>query len=74
MIRLTKAEKAAAMAVAGMTVTVAAAGIRLLRRHTRYMIRKAAAHFETDLEEADEETGEKAGEKVQSGSTDRENG
>ena len=62
MIRLTKAEKAAAMAVAGMTVTVAAAGVRLLRRHTRYMIRKAAAHFETDLEDGQKEQQEETSE------------
>lgn len=58
MRRLTKIEKKAALAVAGMTVTVAGAGIKLLHRHTRYMIEKAAAFFKEDDAAADEELSE----------------
>ena len=51
MRRLTKAEKAAAAAVIGMTVTVAGAGIKLLKKHARYMAMKAAAFFDKEKED-----------------------
>ena len=51
-MRLTKAEKAAAAAVAGMTVAVIGAGVKLLKRYAGYMAMKAAAHF------SEEDTGE----------------
>ncbi len=46
MRRLTKAEKTAALAVLGVTVTAAAAGAALVRRYTRYLIDEAAARFD----------------------------
>jgi len=45
-MRLTKAERMAAMAVLGMTAAVVTSGVRLIRRHTRYVTQKAAAFFE----------------------------
>ena len=47
-MRLTKAERAAAMAVVTMTAAVVTAGVKLIRRHTDYMLQKAAAHFKDD--------------------------
>ena len=48
MRRLTRTERAAAMAVLGMAATVAGAGIKLLKRRAAYMAKKAAATFRLD--------------------------
>ncbi len=45
---MNKTERKAALAVLGAAVTVTAATVRLLKRHTRYMAQKAAAHFKDD--------------------------
>ncbi|MDO4475644.1 MAG: hypothetical protein Q4B59_02545 [Lachnospiraceae bacterium] len=49
-MRLTKTERAAAAIVAATAAGVAAAGIRLLRKHTRYTLQKAAAFFAKEEE------------------------
>ncbi len=51
MRRLTRAERAAAMAVLGMAAATTAAGVKLLARHTRILAEKAAAHFQDEDEE-----------------------
>ncbi len=53
-LRLTKTERAAAMAVVGMTAAVVAGGVKLLKRHTAYIIQKAAAHFNDEETDASE--------------------
>ena len=58
MRRLTKAEKAAAMAVISMAAAAAASGAALLKGYARYMARKAASRFPMD-EEGEAEAGEK---------------
>ena len=58
-MRLTKVERAAAGAVLAIAASVAGAGISLLRRHGRYMARKAAAAFrDEDLCESKEDGSE----------------
>ena len=44
-MRLTRLERKAALAVAGMTVAVVVSGVKLLNKHARYMSQKAAAFF-----------------------------
>ena len=56
-MRLTKLERKAAAAVLVMTATVVVSGVRLLRKHSRYMAQKAAAFFK---DEKDEETAQEA--------------
>lgn len=56
-MRLTKLERKAAAAVLVMTATVVVSGVRLLRKHSRYMAQKAAAFFK---DEKDEETSQEA--------------
>jgi len=51
MRRLTKIEKKAAMAVLAMTGAVVVSGVKLLRKHTRYMAQKATAFFADDKEQ-----------------------
>ena len=53
-LRLTKTERAAAMAVAAMTAAVVTSGVKLLKRHTAYIIEKAAAHFKDEETDASE--------------------
>ncbi len=48
MRRLTKAERMAAMAVIGAAAAVTGAGVTLLKKHARYMTRKAAAFFDRE--------------------------
>ena len=48
---LSRAEKAAAMAVLGLSAAVGAAGWRLAKRQARYRARQAAAFFGNDIEE-----------------------
>lgn len=50
MRRLTKTERAAAMAVLAMAASVAGAGVALLKKHTRMMAEKAASVFKEDEE------------------------
>ena len=45
---MTKLERKAAMIVAAATAGVIVSGIKLIRRHTRYLAEKAAATFGTD--------------------------
>lgn len=59
MRRLTKTERAAAAAVLAMAATVAGTGISLLKKHTRMMSQKAAAHFKEE-EEVDAKQTEEA--------------
>ena len=60
MLRLTKAERKAALAVIGAAAAVTVSGIKLLKRHSRYVIQKAAAHFDGEFEtEESEENPEK---------------
>ena len=57
-MRLTRLERKAALAVAGMTVAVVVSGVKLLNKHARYMSQKAAAFFKepgTDQSTATEE-------------------
>ena len=55
-MRLTKTERIAAGIVLAMAASVAGAGVKLLKRHARYMARKAAAAFhDEDLDRAAEE-------------------
>ncbi|MBO7711816.1 MAG: hypothetical protein J6S83_15205 [Lachnospiraceae bacterium] len=57
-MRLTKLERKAAAAVLVMTATVVVSGVRLLKKHSRYMAQKAAAFFRDEKdEEADQESG-----------------
>ena len=48
MRRLTKTERAAAAAVLAAAATVAVTGYRLLKKHTLYLVHKAAAVFHDD--------------------------
>ena len=48
---LSRAERAAAMAVLGLSAAVGAAGWRLAKRQARYRARQAAAFFGNDIEE-----------------------
>lgn len=48
MRRLTKAERAAMAAVLTVTATVAATGISLLKKHAKFMAKKAAATFKEE--------------------------
>ena len=57
-MRLTRLERKAALAVAGMTVAVVVSGVKLLKKHTRYMTQKAAAFFR-DEEKSEQEDTEK---------------
>lgn len=50
-MRLTKLERKAAAAVLVMTATVVVSGVRLLRKHSRYMAQKAAAFFKDEKDE-----------------------
>ncbi len=51
---MTKFEKKAALAVAAATVGVIVSGVALLRKHSKYMAKKAAATFgEDDLDGVD---------------------
>ena len=52
---MTKLERKAAMIVAAATAGVIVSGIKLIRRHTRYLTEKAAATFGTDDGDAPEE-------------------
>ena len=52
-MRMNKTEKAAAMAVLAMTAAVVTSGIKLLKKHTRYLAEKAAATFTDDGDEPD---------------------
>ncbi len=45
---MTKFEKKAALAVAAATVGVIVSGVALLRKHSKYMAKKAAATFGSD--------------------------
>ena len=47
-MRLRKAERIAAMAVLTAAAAVAGAGIRLAKRHTAYLMKRAAAKFKDD--------------------------
>ena len=53
MRKLTKIEKKAALAVIAMATATAGAGIALLKKHTKYILQKAAATFKPEDEEAD---------------------
>ena len=50
MRRLSKAERAAALAVAAAAVSVAGTGYKLIKKHSEYVIKKAAAFFKNDQE------------------------
>ena len=52
MRKLTKVEKQAALAVIAMAAGTAGAGIALLKKHTKYILQKAASTFKPE-EEAD---------------------
>ncbi len=55
---MTKLERKAAMIVAAATAGVIVSGVRLMKRHTRYLAKKAAATFGPDDGENPEETEE----------------
>lgn len=65
MRRISKAERAAALAVAAAAVTVAGTGYKLIKKHTAYVIQKATAFFKNDPEtkELDEAIREEEAEK-----------
>lgn len=48
---MTKLERKAAMIVAAATAGVIVSGVKLIKRHTRYLTEKAAATFGTDDQE-----------------------
>ncbi len=50
---MTKFEKKAALAVAAATVGVVVSGLALLRKHNKYMAKKAAATFGSDDDDMD---------------------
>ena len=54
MRKLTKVEKKAAMAVIAMAAATAGAGIALLKKHTKYILQKAASTFKPEDEIEDE--------------------
>ena len=53
MRKLTKFEKKAALAVLAMAAGTAGAGIALLKKHTKYILQKAASTFRPEDEEAE---------------------
>ena len=53
-MRLTRAERKAALAVLAMTGAVVVSGIKLLKKHTKYMTQKAAAFFKDGEDEGQE--------------------
>ena len=70
---MTKLERKAAMIVAAATAGVIVSGVKLIKKHTRYLAEKAAATFGTDdgedldygvTEEALEESAEEAPEET----------
>ena len=53
-MKLTTLERRAAAAVLTMAAAVTVSGIRLLKKHTKYVIEKAAAHFSEEEAEKEE--------------------
>lgn len=60
MRKLTNLEKKAAMAVLAMTGAVVVSGVKLLKKHTKYMAQKAAAFFADDKEDGTSEPAQDA--------------
>ena len=58
MRKLTKVEKKAALAVIAMATATAGAGIELLKKHTKYILQKAAATFKPEDDEVEGDNGD----------------
>ena len=57
-MRLTRAERRAAMAVLAMTATVVVSGIKLLKKHADYLAKQAAAKFREEPEAQEDQAAE----------------
>jgi len=62
---MNKLERKAAMIVAAATAGVIVSGVKLMKKHTKYLAKKAAATFGPDDEEWTEPTAEDASEETE---------